>query len=295
LSPQTRRGRAVPPSHRKPSSHVVATPPEKTPAAGAADATATRQSAEAKAAPVRAGRRRGVGIGRVRKSSGIRYLGELFGAYTPILIGFFALFAGVWLWISFGPHAATPKENWSRIEAEWMPKREAANLAIAKAQGNFTAEIGAYQQYRAATSGWMDALNGVKDWDDSSKSKGENQAVSDDMSTFETTGANELNMLDSLIGAATQDDLVTMSSQVPQYEQAFNSALVKVRQDIMGNTGDKTTPAPLSVPSENPCASPAPSGSPGASGSPLVCPSSAPSGSAGPSGSPAPSPSAGPS
>jgi hypothetical protein len=298
LSPQTRRGRAVPPSHRKPTSPAAAAPDK--PAAAAVAAKSAAPSADpVKVAAGHSGGHRGGFLGRIRRSAFVRYMDELVGAYIPVLIVFVVVFAGLWGWISFGPHPPTAKDNWTTIETKWMPQREAANkaLAAADAKGDFPAELAAYQSYLNATQSWMTDLGNVKDWNDPSKTDVQNSVTAGDVNTLITVGGDEVTMLQTLVAATSDSDLAQYVDQVPQTEKPFNDALVTVVNDIMGSSGDKTTPAPIFIP--NPCASPAASGSPGASGSPApsgsagappaVCASAAPSDSTAPSLSATPS------
>src|ERR1035437_2095831 len=90
LSPQTRRGRTGPVSHRKSSSRVAAAAAAAVKPAASTEPIEGQQVAEVKPATARHGRRKR-DLGHVKKSSGYRYLTELFGAYTPLLIAFVVL------------------------------------------------------------------------------------------------------------------------------------------------------------------------------------------------------------
>jgi len=288
LSPQTRRTRTAPSGHRKSSAHVASTTPVKP--AASTEETGGEQVESSKQASVRHGRRQH-DLGRVKKTSGYRYMNELFGAYTPVLIAFVVLFAAVWGWISFGPHPATPQENWTRIENAWLTKREDARIAVSKATTNFTAQIAAYEDYRNATSGWMTDLGKVTDWKDARKTAAQNDTVTADMSTFVQAGNDEITLFDQMTASQTPVDVASYAQNLQDAELTFNTDYAQVRSDIMGNSGSKASPGPVALPSLTvvPCPSPDPSSSPDPAATPAVCYAESPTASPAPSATPAPS------
>ena len=289
LSPQTRRGRTAPVSHRKSSSHAAPAGKSATPA----EAIDVQPAESGKQAPVRHGRR-ARDLGRVKKTSGFRYMNELFGAYTPVLIAFVVLFAAVWGWISFGPHPATPKENWTRIETAWLTKREDARITVSKTTTDFTAQIAAYKAYRNATSGWMTDLAAVTDWKDAAKTAAQNDTVAAAMSDFVQAGNDEVGLLDQITSSQSPVDVASLSDSLQSAELTFNTDYAQVRADIMGSANAKASPGPLALPSLNvvPCPSPDPATSPDPAATPAVCYSAGPS--ASPAASISPSPTASP-
>src|ERR1035437_1611701 len=96
LSPQTRRGRAAPPSHRKSSSRGAAA--ANTPSSSV-DGVDNERFDELEPASVRHGRR-GRSLTRLRRNSAYRYAEEAIGAYVPVLILFVVVFVGIWGWVS---------------------------------------------------------------------------------------------------------------------------------------------------------------------------------------------------
>jgi hypothetical protein len=304
LSPQTRRGRTAPASHRKTSPNAAPAAAAKPAAAaeGAEDQPVGNKIGETKPAPIRHGRR-AKDLSRIHKSPAYRYMHDLFGAYTPLLIAFVILFAGVWGWVSFGPHAPTPQDNWSKIETKWMTPREDARTAVSNSMIDFNAQIKAYKDYRNATNSWMNDLSAIKDWSDPKKTTDENATVATDMGNFIAAGQAEIQTLDEITAATDSSGVTQYADQIASQESTFDSTFGLVRSDIMGTAVFVATPGPLAVPTPTlpPCSSPDPSVSPDPSATPEVCATPGPSispaasQSAGPSLSPAPSLSAKPS
>lgn len=297
MSPQTRRGRTPPASHRKTSPHAAPVGAAKPVAAEEAVEAQVpgKKFAETKPAPVRHGRR-GKDLGRIQKSPAYRYMHDLFGAYTPLLIAFVLLFTGVWGWISFGPHPATAQENWTRIETKWMTPREDARTAVSNSMIDFNAQIKAYKDYRNATKGWMDDLSAIKDWSDPKKTAAENATTLSDVQAFTSTGYQEVQILDEITAATDSSGVTQYASDIETIESTFDTEYGLARGDIMGTAVFKSTPGPLAVPTPTlpPCSSPDPSVSPDPSATPEICATPGPStspdagGSASTSGSPAP-------
>ena len=323
MSPQPRRGRGTPPSHKKPAPQeapAAAAKPASPPAAGAKAAAPAQPAAgatpaaakataaantDSKSAPVHAGKHaRGGRLSRVRKSAAYRYLDELVGAYIPLLVAFVVLFAVVWGWISYGPHTPSPQQSWSSIENKYIPKREAAQLQIVNAP-DFTARIAGYKAYDDATTGWIDELGKVSSWSDPKLSDADNQVVKGYVDSFIGTGKQLILYLDAEKTAASAGELESLVEAGQTDEATFTTNWAIAEKAIMGTAASSKTPAalPQFTASPDPCASPAPGVSPDPSATPAVCVSPAPgaSASAGQSvaptatQSPAPSASAAPS
>jgi hypothetical protein len=198
LSPQSRRGHAGQPSHRKPAPRVpsdaarkpvTGAPAEaagaaKTPAAAAgahvvssSEATTTTSKASTSATPSSSGKpakakagprpterkaapgpRRGRGLVRVGRSSALRNVYSYVKAYVPLFIAFVIIFAGVWAWTSYGPHTNTPKENWTAIESHWKSKRDADLKVVSAAV--------AANDFNATLSGYKTVRDDTKGWMD---------------------------------------------------------------------------------------------------------------------------------
>ncbi|MFI5259047.1 MAG: hypothetical protein ACHQ01_05490 [Candidatus Limnocylindrales bacterium] len=309
MSPQPRRGRAAPAGHRKSTSRAV--PLARKPAAAIEpveaeetvdndelDETTEATPARRQARPLRRQR----GLARVRRSSAAHYTYDAVKAYIPLLIAFVILFGGVWAWISFGPHAPTPKENWTSIENAWLQKRENDRQAVTDAIDNFQTQLTAYKAFRDDTRGWMNALAAIPNWDDPQASADVNATTNSDVQTFIQAGNDEATLLDQVVAAKSPNDVLALGSQIIAAEQTFATDYELARTDIFGVAPASPEPT-LALPSGSlpPSASPGASGSPGASagptGSPAASASAVPSGSPGPSGSPpsgSPAPSASP-
>jgi hypothetical protein len=266
-------------------------------------------------------RRRG-SLARLKKTSGYKYAHEAFGAYLPLLVAFVVIFAGVWGWISFGPHPPTAQDNWKTAENAWLQKRNDARKEIVNAGTDFKTLLAGYTDLETDTKGWMDDLGKITNasWDGPNPSVGSGQTSlnSDLVVAFMNAGDNELTTLDAMVAAKTADDLAILGNTIVTDEQAFESAYADARSQIMGVTVSASGEPTLALPSLCPDAgaSASASDSAGASGSPLagpsasasaspsagvaaspgVCASSAPSASAAAAGaSVAPSASSGPS
>jgi hypothetical protein len=292
LSPQSRRGRAAPPSHRKPSAHGTptpahpATPASRKPAAAAraveaVEAVDEEQFVEAEAAPVPSKRegkpvRRKRSLAKAKKSPYAKYGGEWVKAYAPLfaaaIVGFFAL----WAWISFGPHTPTPKDNWTQIETVWKPKRDADMVKVSAAvkSGDFTAEIAAYKQLRDDTSGWVDAINKITSWGDPTATAALAQTATpiQAIGAFTADGQTIVTLLNTVVAAQTPNDILAQQTALLADEQAFATDYASA-VGVFNTTAMSTSAVPtLAFP-------------PGT----YVAPTPSPSGSAGPSGSPSPS------
>lgn len=297
MSPQQRRGRAAPASRRKPSSSVASAPARKS--VPAAEGVAEGQLDEAKRAPVRPGRRQR-GLARVRRTAAYKYLYELFGAYVPLLVAFVILFAAVWVWISFGPHTPTAKQNWTRIENQWLPKVDGDRQKIAATRADFKAQIAAYTTYRDDIRGWTGALDTVTNWEDANETIAPDAADStptgDAVNAFVEAGNQEASDLDVLVRSTTPGAVAdAVNNTVSQDEDAFQGAYQAVELQIVGAT--PSAEPTLSVPSLSPCSTAAASAGPGSSGTPAASASpsvSAAAASAGPAPSGSPSASATP-
>ena len=292
MSPQTRRGRAAPASHRKSSSARGASAATRKPAAAVEELDEQlddEQLDDLEPLPVRPRRRRR-GLARLRRTSAYRYANEAVGAYIPLIVAFVLVFGGVWAWISFGPHKATPQENWTRIENIWMPKRETARQQVSDAMSDLAGQVRGYTAYRDATRGWMGDLAAVTDWNDPKKTDEDNATVASEMENLIGAGNAQANLLDKVAVAKTSSEISDVSSDIVTTEETFDTYFGLVRYDIMGSATYTVTTGPtLALPSAsaNPCGSPGASGSPGSSAVASACASASASGS--PRGSASPS------
>lgn len=263
MSPQTRRGRAVPPSHRKSSSH--ATPSVNTPAVAAP--IADKPAADVKAGPVRAGRRRGVGISRVRKSAGARYAAGFFGAYTPLIVAFVVLFAGVWVYLSFiNPPPPQPQERWAKIENKYVAKINAARLEINSPKSDFATRIQGFKDYSVALKAWMSELATVPDWTVGAlpSASADYTTATSDIQGMISQGNQEAALLDQVATSKSEVEIGTYTTQLAAYNETFEGFWAAVAVDLRRPTVDEPT---LALP---PTPTPAPSGSAGASDSPAA-------------------------
>lgn len=313
MSPQSRRGRAAPPSHRKSASQPAPQPAQPTPqpaakpASTAKPASATKPAAttpivEAVAAPLPSRRdgkpvRRRNTLAKARKSPYAKYGGEWVKAYAPLFAVAFVAFFALWAWISFGPHTPTPKDNWNQIESVWKPKRDAdiqASSAAVKA-GDFTAEIAAYKSLDTDTKGWMDALGKIASWGDANATPmpGQSDSAVEAMSVFTADGSTITQLLDVMIVAKTPNDILAQKDSLLADEQAFAADYSTARQIFEGTPAASSVPTVafpagtyVSPPSANPSDSAGPSASPSASPAPSATDTPAPT------ASPSPAPSA---
>jgi hypothetical protein len=274
LSPQTRRGRAAPPSHRKPARQAAATGPAE-PAeeiddeqleAEKRDVTGPRPRKRESTTPVRRKR----GLARIQRTAGYRYANEAVGAYVPLFIAFCVIFGGVWAWISFGPHAPTPAQNWTQFEETWKPKRDAdlQSVSAAVAASDYKALIAAYKATSADTKGWMKDLSSVTSWESPTSSylTGAPTATSL-VGTLISDGNSEASLLDAVVQSTTMSDVASFKSQIDGDDQTFLADYEAARSAILGPPAQPSFGPTLAAPEQ--CA-PAPSGSPEASGSPAA-------------------------
>ncbi len=300
MSPQSRRGRAVPPSHRKPASRVPSeavrkpvtnpageeTVAEVVASAGSASASSGGTPAKASGKPVSVDRhpaalgRRRRGPASVRSTSVPRNIYRYVKAYVPLIVAFVVLFGAVWAWTSWGPHAPTPQENWTRIENASIQKRDAARQEVSNSPNDFAAQLNGYKAYRDATRSWMKDLAAVSDWSDSKKTTAENTTANADVKQLIQAGTAQADLLDTVVAATSPSDVLGIGDQIVQSEQTFNNSYFVARVDIMGPVTNTATEKPtLALPSGNLAPSDSQLASPAAS-------ALAPSGSPAPAGSP---------
>ena len=303
MSPQTRRGRAASASHRKTAPRGA---PTRKPVAGIEELDEEEldefepKRVKRKKAPVQRGRLAGL-----RRSSGYKYLNEAIGAYVPLFIALCVGFAGLWAWISFGPHTNTPKENWIQIEKLWIQPREDARQRVTDAVSDFKAQQDAYKAFRDATNGWMDDMSKISSWDAPNATLDPNAYyTSTEVATqFITAGRDEVTVLDKVIAAKSSEEVLAIGAQVIDADKTFDSAYEIARSQIVGiETTTQPTLAlpsgslgPCATPSASPSVTPAPTLGPGATATPTPRPTPTPTPSASPpflpTGSPSPSPS----
>jgi hypothetical protein len=305
LSPKTRRGRAAAGSHRKTAPRGA---PTRKPVADIeepeADDFDQRDEPEIKPKrrrerPVR-GRR---GFARLQHTSGYKYLKEAVGAYIPLLLAFCVVFAGVWAWISFGPHTNTPKENWVQIEKKWIQPREDARQRITEEVSNFKAQQAAYKAFRDATESWMNDLSAITSWDapDATTNPNAYSTSTDLAAQFVKAGRDEVTVLDKVLAAKSPEEVLAIGDEVRSADLTFDAYKKAARDQIVGVEVSPSKQPTLALPSGSlgPCATPTPSvspggsSSPGASSSPALTPGPTPS--VLPSGASSASPSIGPS
>lgn len=307
MSPQSRRGHAVPPSHRKPAPRVPSDAARKPATSAAAEGTATEIGSSAaaasavtpkvsasvstspsgKAAKGKAGSRpterkavpasrRGRSLVRVGRSSTLRNIYSYVRAYVPLFIAFAIIFAGVWAWTSYGPHTKTPKENWTTIESNWKSKRAADLKAVsaAVAANDFNATLSGYQAASADTKGWMDELGTITNWEDASASPDPNQRATTTqfVQQLVTDGNAEVSLLNEAVAAKTPNDVLALKAQLDSADQAFQADYDAVRQAILGVAPSASGEPTLALPSGSlsPSASPDASAVPGSSAVPTA-------------------------
>ena len=289
MSPQTRRGKAAPASHRKSSSRGASTAARKL--APAARAIAEEQVDDAQleelaSVPVRP-RRRARGLARVQRTSGWRYASDALGAYIPLIIAFVVVFGGVWAWISFGPHPPTPKEHWLQIESTWQPKVTNDLQRIADTKSDFTAQMAAYTTLSNDLSGWATDLTAITVWDGANAtanpSSGSTTPNYDLVQAFVNALNQQVSSIGSLTGATNGTEIDTAASMVAAGDTGWEEKYAAAYRQIVGTAPAATKPT-LAVPSLGICASPSPSASPtptvslgptpsfAASGSPTAAP-----------------------
>jgi hypothetical protein len=239
----------------------------------------------------------------IPRSSAYKYLSEAVGVYIPLFLAFCVLFAGVWAWISFGPHTNTPKENWVQIEKKWIQPREDARQRITEEVSNFKAQQAAYKAFRDATESWMNDLSAITSWDapDATTNPNASSTSTDLAAQFVKAGRDEVTVLDKVIAAKSPEEVLAIGDEVKNADNTFDTAYEAARTQIVGIEVSPSTQPTLALPSGSvgPCATPTPSispdgsSSPGASSSPALTPGPTPS--ALPSGASSASPSVGPS
>lgn len=287
MSPQSRRGRAAQPGHRKSASHAAPQAARKpVPQVEAVEPIEDVEIEEARPLPnKREGkpvRRKGT-LAKAKKSAFARYGGEWVKAYAPLFAVAIVAFAGLWAWVSFGPHTPTPKDNWKQVESIWKPKRDAdlQKVAAAVAANDLQAELTAYKSLRDDTQGWMDALDNVPDWGSAAASPppGQTENGAQAMSTFTADGRTIASLINDTVKATTQNDILANKDSLLADEQAFQADYWMARAIFTG----ESQPSPSTIPTLPlppgtyvPTASPGASGSPGASVSPSPSPSPTP-------------------
>ncbi len=276
MSPQSRRGRAVPASQRKTASHGASAASRK-PAAAVDEVNGQvddEQDDDVVAAPVRPGRRQR-GFARVRRTSGYRYANELLGAYVPLIVAFVVLFAVVWGYISFGPHTPSPRENWTSIETQWRPKREAdlKKVATAVAANDVQASLDGYKAVADDTKGWMGALSAITTWSDPNVASVTSTTAPEAVAAFIQDGNKEVNDLAAMASAKTINDILGQKDTIDADESSLNTDYALAYLALFA-----TNPTASSQPTIGfPAGTFVPSPSPGPSESPSVGPSTAPS------------------
>ena len=188
-------------------------------------------------------------------------------AYVPLFIAFAILFAGVWAWTSYGPHTPTPKENWTRIENNWQPKRAADLQAVsaAVAANDFNAAIKGYTAVRDDTKGWTDELAKITSWDDANASPSATQSgtATQFVQQLIQDGKTEVGVLDQVAAAKSMDDILALKDQLDAADQAFQGDYAYA-PGIFGGSPAASGEPTLALPS----GSLSPSGSPDASAVP---------------------------
>ncbi len=213
-------------------------------------------------------------------------------AYVPLFIAFVILFAGVWAYTSFGPHTPTAKDNWTRIESIWKPKRDAdlKAVSVAVANNDFNALLSAYKSLGADTRGWMDDLNNIASWDDPNATPNPNAAATTTELVQQLTGDGtaEADLLQNQMGAAkSMDDLLALRDDLNADDTALQSDFLAAETAIPGLAPLPSGEPVVALPSGSlaPSASPGASGSPGASAAPSASPTAPATATPAPSGS----------
>ena len=265
MSPQTRRGRAVPASRRTRGRPDAGPHPATTDESVAEDSPLeghlSSEGKRAKIAPVRR-----------KKHHGTAY--RWFAAYLPILLILFVLLGGVWVYVSFiNPPPLSPKDQWVKIENKWSPAREKARQALADDSIDFVKQLADYKEFYTQTKGWVDDVAAVSDWG----------TAQNEVTSFLSDSKDYLGLLQQAYTSTTPDQVNSLSSSLPAADSTFTTEVALIRSDLdLSATG--ATPAPIVLPSVNAT----PSGSAAASGSPAASASASPSGSASPIASASP-------
>jgi hypothetical protein len=281
LSPQTRRGRAVPASRRTRGRPDAEPHPATTDESVAGDQPLeSHLSSEGKRAKIAPARR--------KKHHGTAY--RWFSAYLPLLLVFFVLLGGVWAYTSFiNPPPLTPAQQWTKIENKWSPAREEARQSLSSHDLDFVAQQKDFKDFYTQTKGWVDDVTAVSDWG----------LAQNEVASFLSDSQNYLSLLQQAYTSTTPEQVATLSDSLPSADQTWDTEVALIRTDL-GMPAVAATPSPLVLPSVNAtpsgsgAASPATSGSPAATGSttaPGASPSVAPSASQTAAPSPTPKPS----
>ena len=279
MSPQTRRGRTAPASHKarvrpdaepkpapKPAAKPAAKPAPEAASAPAADPAPV--SAPAESRPHAEGKRAKVAATRHKKQHGTAY--RWIRAYLPLMAGLFVLLAALWVYTSIiNPPPPSPASQWATIEAKWSPAREKARAAVAGSTLDFNAQLAAYKDFYTQTKGWVDDVNAVKDW---------GAAHSTDVSAFVSVGGQYVTQLQTVTTATTAYDVANAADTISQFDATFTADVATVDADF-GQPVASPPPSPLAMPSVNPTPTPTPEPTPTLepSGSPVPTVSPAPS------------------
>ena len=244
----------MPPSHRKPAPRMPSDAARKPATSAAAEGTAAEvgsaaeaasavtpkassgasPSASGKAAKGKAGlrpterkaapaARRGRSLVRAGRNSTLRNIYSYLKAYVPLFIAFALIFAVVWAWSSWGPHTNTPKENWTKIESTWKPKRAAdfKAVSVAIAANDFTATLNGYKALSGDTKGWMDELGTIKSWDDAAASANPGGTATQFVQQLVADGNAEVGVLDQVVAAKSMDGVLALKDQLDAADQTF--------------------------------------------------------------------------
>ena len=333
MSPQPRRGKPAPTSHHKTPTHgsadagrsnaprpsdtkpadSAATPPAAVPpkpspvvpAAPAKPAVAVAPTKGAAAAPVKAsvptakGHEGSMGVARKNRPAGVsrkspwRTVATYVQAYVPLLLAFLVVFAGLWAWVSFGPHTPSAQERWTAIDTKWVAKTDADLTAVGNETTNFKAQLDAYKTLRDDTKSWMDALAAVTDWGSPTASAGTNTETNTAVQTLIQVGNDEVTVMDQVLLTKTANDVLAMRDQITGAQQTFATDYELARLSLFPITANSPGPSlptialpsgslsptasPTATPSPVPSVTPAPTPSPTANGSPVASPSASPS------------------
>jgi hypothetical protein len=238
------------------------------------------------------GKRAKISPARHKKHHGTAY--RWFSAYLPLMLIFFALLGGVWVYTTFiSPPPLTPAQQWTRIENKWSPAREAARQSLSTHSQDFAAQQKDFKDFYTQTKGWVDEVTAVSDWG----------PAQNDVASFLANGPNFLSLLQQAYSATTPDMVTALSDSLPSANETWDTGVALIRTDLNLPAAGATSsplvlPSDSATPSGSGATSPATSGSPVASGSPAAPSASssvAPSASPGASQTAAPSPTAKPS
>jgi hypothetical protein len=288
LSPQTRRGRAVPPRHSSKSPSHGPADAGKKPVAAAEPTIASEGKSEAKSVHAHAATGlRHRGAPRVRRWTWLRNVYRYLGAYLPLFGAFMVILAVFWVYRSFvNPPPPEPQQLWTTIETKYAPKIDAARLKINAPTSDFATKIQGFKDYRDALKSWMAELDPITDWTIGAISTASADYITagQDILQLEQYGNSEANILDTAATAKTEADLVNYTTQLAAANELFEGQWAAVGYDMGLKPVDQPTLA--LPPTPNPSTSPGASGSPGASAVPSATPTAAPTSAVSPSASP---------